>query len=1412
MIQRKTKTNKIIYSFILKKEIKPNLFNGLKMVEEIEDFVNKNLTKDKFFKLKIVKGFSISAIEEHDDDGYLELSLFSILKNIKIVINKYGNGLLYNIGKTVNGDIRVLKKIVKEELKKQYKNLSEFNNLWEILNKVNGEWSSIIFSKKSLDEAPIFIDLYKLGIIEGRIIEMGNSAGISKDALYGGAYIQIDIEEIKLNNNFIKEYRKINNIIVSLNEQNINKEIKEYNKKIENNKEQIKAEIINKNKRLYRGGIDNLNLYIDEFEDEKIYVPKNLQCLYKCIEKILTKENMKEKIEAFKNNKELTDKTKEKIIKIFESNEMKNNTLKQGKKFITPLEEIGKMLNCEIEIRNYNRITNEINNGTKYNKNGEIKIKLIDYEIKIKNIKENKKILCPIINSENIIENEFKGKHIILIKTNTYEKKAIKNFIENKGDFEIIDFSDERIDEKQVNKVIKESLKKLATKKYNYEEENEEDEEENNEDNYDEEEENGYINNDNIFTFDIETTESIDGYTHFKNIAEKCKKRKNINGFYEIETTEEDEDIINSIGKKAKLQTIQVLSRKELIKKEKNNNIEYKIKNNKSVIIFEKKENEEETKIIKEFLEYIAKKTIISKNYTKKGNPFYKREATVIGFNSSKFDLDVLLEKMNGIKEIFPKKQINTGGGLICFSIIYNTYDYNKKITIKTQINFIDLCRFLGIGTLEKQCKNFNISKEYSKVKINEITKIDYKTLKSFGEENLLKFEKELIKQYENTNCYEEQKKIESLMYLTIPTLMKLSEKQKKKRKYNGISLEKLLEKYDKNDVISLMIIYDKFYYLVKNVLKIELKKNFTAAGIAGNYLKDRINENYRFISNKEINWNILDKACFGGICFSRVNKFETSEESIKKIKEIKTNENINENEIIKIIEEQNISDIVRAIDYNGLYGSAFLMDYNWASENEVPEFIKDNKIYLEEIRKKINNKEKIEYGGYICADIKVNKNITIPILINKDKDGNLIYSNEDKNNKNVYTIQTIENAIKYNNVYIDKIHYILKYQRKEKLLAPFASDLLYYRLCYKLSMKIIKKNNNNFNNLEELVKKEIKKEFEEFEKNIKDEFTKEEIKKCRKYFLREEVKLYGYYKNRNSENEIKNFLELCSQLEQLFKLIANSMYGKTLERPKFTKSVIKECKECKSYCEHFDGLSKPVINGFVICEEYDLKKEIKTSRDIGCHVLSNSKEIVYNGMNIVNGFFTNNILYTDTDSFYCKEKEINKIEKSGITNNYLPFCLKTNEVELEKDKFSYITSLYSTGQKNKVMGGYFFNVNKFEKATKCKFTMKGFKSYNEDKLNDIKINKIEEGYKYELCDKFINENIIMNENDIKDLCTKETKEVKKIIFSWKRELGKGVIIDEKISRKMKLDENEEKYTIIKENDIIYRYPLYYVK
>ena len=51
----------------------------------------------------------------------------------------------------------------------------------------------------------------------------------------------------------------------------------------------------------------------------------------------------------------------------------------------------------------------------------------------------------------------------------------------------------------------------------------------------------------------------------------------------------------------------------------------------------------------------------------------------------------------------------------------------------------------------------------------------------------------------------------------------------------------------------------------------------------------------------------------------------------------------------------------------------------------------------------------------------------------------------------------------------------------------------------------------------------------------------------------------------------------------------------------------------------------------------------------LGAFVLSNSKRIMNNFIHAINGFYTNDVYYTDTDSLYIENKHWDKVEKAGL-------------------------------------------------------------------------------------------------------------------------------------------------------------------
>ena len=56
----------------------------------------------------------------------------------------------------------------------------------------------------------------------------------------------------------------------------------------------------------------------------------------------------------------------------------------------------------------------------------------------------------------------------------------------------------------------------------------------------------------------------------------------------------------------------------------------------------------------------------------------------------------------------------------------------------------------------------------------------------------------------------------------------------------------------------------------------------------------------------------------------------------------------------------------------------------------------------------------------------------------------------------------------------------------------------------------------------------------------------------------------------------------------------------------------------------------------------------------LGAFVISNSKRFMNNFIHAFNGFYTNDVYYTDTDSLYLEKKLWDKLEKTGLVGKAL--------------------------------------------------------------------------------------------------------------------------------------------------------------
>ena len=67
-----------------------------------------------------------------------------------------------------------------------------------------------------------------------------------------------------------------------------------------------------------------------------------------------------------------------------------------------------------------------------------------------------------------------------------------------------------------------------------------------------------------------------------------------------------------------------------------------------------------------------------------------------------------------------------------------------------------------------------------------------------------------------------------------------------------------------------------------------------------------------------------------------------------------------------------------------------------------------------------------------------------------------------------------------------------------------------------------------------------------------------------------------------------------------------------------------------------------------------EVKKVNTKPLHLGAFILSNSKRIMNSFIHALDGFFTNDVYYTDTDSLYIKNKHRDKLEKAGLIGKTL--------------------------------------------------------------------------------------------------------------------------------------------------------------
>ena len=131
--------------------------------------------------------------------------------------------------------------------------------------------------------------------------------------------------------------------------------------------------------------------------------------------------------------------------------------------------------------------------------------------------------------------------------------------------------------------------------------------------------------------------------------------------------------------------------------------------------------------------------------------------------------------------------------------------------------------------------------------------------------------------------------------------------------------------------------------------------------------------------------------------------------------------------------------------------------------------------------------------------------------------------------------------------------------------------------------------------------------------------------------------------------------------MQLLVILLMNALYGEQIRKD------IEEKFACKSeywmmteYDERVKDYWKISGINYIVkmIDDPGLEDEVKKLNTmplhLGAFVLSNSKRIMNNFIHAINGFYTNDVYYTDTDSLYIENKHWDKLDKAGLVGKNL--------------------------------------------------------------------------------------------------------------------------------------------------------------
>ena len=131
--------------------------------------------------------------------------------------------------------------------------------------------------------------------------------------------------------------------------------------------------------------------------------------------------------------------------------------------------------------------------------------------------------------------------------------------------------------------------------------------------------------------------------------------------------------------------------------------------------------------------------------------------------------------------------------------------------------------------------------------------------------------------------------------------------------------------------------------------------------------------------------------------------------------------------------------------------------------------------------------------------------------------------------------------------------------------------------------------------------------------------------------------------------------------MQLLVELLMNSLYGENIRKDIEEKFAFKsEMWMLSEYDERVKDYWKISGSNYIVKMvddaglEDEIKKIITMPLHLGAFVLSNSKRIMNNFIHEINGFYTNDVYYTDTDSLYIENKNWDKLDKVGLVGKGL--------------------------------------------------------------------------------------------------------------------------------------------------------------